>query len=55
MLFDADEPATLSGTFRLPPIPWDYNDAQGRRVPEGQYRLYFQSGDFVSTSDVKVE
>lgn len=55
VVFDADEPATLSGTFRTPPVPWDYTDAQGRRVPDGPYRLYFQSGDFISTSDVTVE
>lgn len=55
VLFDGDEPATLSGTFRSPPIPWDFTDASGRRVPEGDYRLYFQAGEFVSTSDLTVE
>lgn len=55
VVFDADEPATLSGTFRVPPVPWDYTDAAGRRVPDGPYRLYFQAGTFVSTSDVTVE
>ena len=55
VLFDADEPATLSGSFRMPPISWDFTDAAGRRVPEGSYRLYFQAGDYVSTSDVTVE
>lgn len=55
VLFDADEPATLSGTFRLPVIPWDFTDAKGSRVPAGTYRLYFQAGSFISTSDVDVE
>lgn len=55
VVFDADEPATLSGTFRIPPVPWDYTDESGRRVPNGQYRMYFKAGDFISTSDVKVE
>ena len=54
VIFDADEPATLSGTFRLPVIPWDFTDAEGRRVPAGTYRLYFQAGSFISTSDVDV-
>ena len=53
-LLDADEPATLPGQFRQPPIPWGYTDAQGDPVGSGEYRLYFKSGDFVSTSDVEV-
>ena len=55
VLFDADEPATLQGSFRVPPISWDFTDAAGHRVPSGDYRLYFQTGDFTSTSDVTVE
>ena len=54
MVFDEDEPATLDGTYRIPPIPWDFTDAEGRRVPAGDYRLYFTAGDFSSTSDVEV-
>ncbi|HET7498887.1 MAG TPA: hypothetical protein VFM00_11360 [Candidatus Eisenbacteria bacterium] len=54
VIFDADEPATLSGTFRLPVIPWDFTDAEGHRVPSGTYRLYFKAGSFISTSDVDV-
>ena len=53
-VFDADEPATLDGSFRVPPSPWDFTDAQGNRVPAGDYRLYFQAEDFTSTSDVAV-
>jgi len=55
ILFDADEPATLPGTFRPGLISWDFTDASGTRVPAGTYRLYFQAGDFVSTSDLDVE
>ena len=55
VLFDADEPPTFPGSFRVPPISWDFTDANGVRVPPGDYRLYFQAGDFVSTSDVEVE
>lgn len=55
VIFDADEPATLSGSFRIPPVPWDFTDAAGHPVPAGPYRLYFQAGDFLSTSDVTVE
>ena len=55
VIFDADEPATLQGAFRIPPISWDFNDASGHRVPAGDYRLYFQTGQFTSTSDVAVE
>lgn len=54
VLHDADEPATLPGFFRQPPIPWDFTDAGGARVPQGDYRLYFKSGSFQSTSDVVV-
>jgi hypothetical protein len=55
VLFDAEEPATLAGQLRSPPIIWDFTDAEGKRVPDGDYRLYFESGDFLSTSDVTVE
>jgi hypothetical protein len=53
VLFDGDEPATLPGFFRTPPIPWDYTDAKGAPVPAGAYRLYFKSGTFQSSSDVE--
>ncbi len=53
-LLDADEPATLPGQFRLPPISWDFTDANGQPVGSGDYRLYFKAGDIVSTSDVQV-
>lgn len=52
VLFDADEPPTFPGTFRTPPISWNYTDARGARVRSGDYRVYFQAGNFVSTSDV---
>jgi len=55
LLLDQDEPATLQGQFRQPPVSWDFTDESGHRVPEGDYRLYFQAGDFTSTSDVPVE
>lgn len=55
VLFDADEPATLTGTFRSPPLSWDFTDGAGHRVPSGDYRLYFKAGEFVSTSDLAVE
>jgi hypothetical protein len=54
-LLDSDEPATLPGQFRIPPVAWGFTDANGNPVAEGDYRLYFKSGDFVSTSDVQVE
>jgi hypothetical protein len=55
ILLDDDEPATLPGSFRNPPVAWDFTDAQGNRVPSGDYRVYFRSGDFLSSSDVAVE
>ena len=55
VLFDADEPATLPNEFRSPPIVWDFTDAHGTRVPDGDYRLYFSATDYQSTSDVTVE
>lgn len=55
LLLDADEPATLPGFFRIPPVPWNFTDAAGQRVPDGDYRVYFESGSFTSTSDVEVE
>jgi hypothetical protein len=54
-LLNDDEPATLPGQFRQPPIVWDFTDDGGNHVPDGDYRVYFQSGDFLSTSDVAVE
>jgi hypothetical protein len=55
VVFDQDEPATLQGSWRVPPVSWDFTDASGHRVPAGDYRLYFQTGQFTSTSDVAVE
>jgi len=54
VLFFALEPATLQGYFRTPPIPWDFRDKNGKRVPAGDYRVYFESEQFLSTSDVAV-
>jgi hypothetical protein len=54
VLLNADEPATLPGFFRQPPVAWDFTDAKGVRVPAGDYRLYFKSGSFQSTSDLEV-
>jgi hypothetical protein len=54
VLLDSDEPSTLPGQFRQPPIPWDYTNAEGEPVGSGDYRLYFQAGSFVSTSDVEI-
>lgn len=54
VLFDADEPATLPGTFR-PAIHWGFTDTAGRHVQAGDYRVYFQAGSYISTSDVAVE
>jgi hypothetical protein len=54
VLLDQDEPATLPGFFRTPPVAWDFTDAQGVRVPRGDYRLYFKAGDFQSSSDVEI-
>jgi len=54
-LLDQDEPATLPGQFRQPPVVWDFTDSEGHRVSDGDYRVYFQSGEFLSTSDVVVE
>ena len=39
VLFDADEPATLPDEFRSPPVIWDFTDANGTRVPDGDYRV----------------
>ena len=55
VLFFALEPATLQGYFRIPPIPWDFRDKNGKRVPSGHYRVYFESEQFLSTSDVEVK
>ena len=55
VIFDADEPATLPDEFRSPPIIWDFTDASGARVPDGDYRIYFSATNFLSTSDVPVE
>lgn len=54
VLFEGDEPPTIPGSFRVPPISWDFTDAHGAPVKPGNYRLYFQADDFVSTSDVEV-
>lgn len=55
VLLNDDEPATLPGEFRQPPIVWDFTDEAGARVPDGDYRVYFQSDTFLSTSDVVVQ
>jgi hypothetical protein len=55
VLLDDDEPATLPGEFRSPPVVWDFTDQSGARVPLGDYRVYFESGDFLSMSDVEVD
>jgi hypothetical protein len=55
VLLDSDEPATLPGYFRTPPVPWNFTDKDGRRVGAGDYRVYFESEQFLSTSDVEVE
>lgn len=55
VIFEADEPPSIPGSFRTPPISWDFTDANGARVPPGDYRLYFQADDFVSTSDLEVQ
>lgn len=55
MLLNSTEPATLPGFFRQPPVPWDYTDESGHRVPAGNYRVYFESETFVSTADLVVE
>ena len=55
VLLDQDELASPPGFFRQPPVAWDFKDASGHGVPAGNYRVYFKSGDFQSTSDVVVE
>jgi hypothetical protein len=54
-LLNGDEPATLPGFFRTPPIAWDFTFEDGHRVPAGHYRAYFQSGTFISTSDIQLK
>lgn len=53
VLLDQDEPGTI-GAYRVPPIVWNFTDAKGNRVPKGDYRCYFSSGDLISFSDVEV-
>ena len=55
VLLDGDEPATLPGYFRTPPVSWNFRDKDGRRVAAGDYRVYFETEQFLSTSDVEVE
>ena len=55
VLLDSDEAATLPGFFRQPPVPWNYTDEDGKRVPAGDYRIYFESESFLSTADLEVE
>lgn len=38
----------------MPDVVWDFTDAQGHRVPSGDYRCYLSAGDFLSFSDVEV-
>jgi len=54
VLLESDEPATIPGFFRQPPVAWDFTDAKGARVPSGDYRFYFKSGELQSTSDLEV-
>ncbi|MGE5177159.1 MAG: hypothetical protein ACM3JJ_12400 [Hyphomicrobiales bacterium] len=54
VLLDSDESATLQGQFRTPPVVWDFTDANGVRVKDGDYRLYFKADTYLSTSDVTV-
>jgi hypothetical protein len=52
VLLNDTEPATI-GQFRTPPVDWDLTDAQGARVPGGDYRVYMKAGEtFLSSSDV---
>ena len=55
VILDDEEPATLPGQFRTPPIFWNFTDKNGTRVGAGDYRLYFESEQFLSTSDVVVQ
>jgi len=55
VLFFELEPATLQGYFRTPPISWNFTDKNGKRVAAGDYRVYFESEQFLSTSDVAVQ
>ena len=55
VLLDSEEAATLPGFFRQPPVPWDFTDESGQRVPPGDYRVYFESETFVSSADLAVE
>ncbi len=52
VLIDQDRLANLP--LDSYPIDWDFTDADGNRVPSGDYRLYFRAGEFVSSSDVEV-
>jgi hypothetical protein len=54
VLLDSDEAANLPDVFRDPPVDWDFTDAAGARVAQGDYRFYFSAGGIVSTSDVEV-
>ncbi len=54
VLLNDPEPATI-GPFRQPPVEWDLTDAQGHRVPGGDYRIYMRVGEtFLSSSDVEL-
>jgi hypothetical protein len=54
VLLASSEPATV-GQFRQPPVDWDLTDANGRRVPGGDYRVYMRAGDgFFSSSDLAI-
>jgi hypothetical protein len=55
VLLDDTEPATPTGFYRTPPISWNYTDTNGTRVGAGDYRVYFETEGFLSTSDVEVE
>jgi len=55
VLLDAEEPASLPGEFRSPPVIWNFTDESGARVPDGDYRIFFSATDFQSTGAVTVE
>ena len=38
----------------MPEVIWNFTDAQGRRVPKGDYRCYLSAGEYLSFSDVEV-
>jgi hypothetical protein len=53
ILLDQEEPA-VDPLQNWPTVTWDFTDGAGRRLPPGEYRVYFRAGSFVSSSDVEV-